>query len=826
MHDWAVHKSGQWANLADLIGNGDIESSKLNEKQRKWIKFLEHTIPGDEKSPFARDKLTGWPIVKAYPTDADIKDSEEWEKFYQICQEAWYLMKHDPNYSSYDTTVKAFIDNYSYLFSDVSSDVKIASPDIEKAINAIVSLLDEVNKKDPNVLNAMGIFDLNKLKTDIADQKYNKSKESREEIQKIASQLLNPNDTIKKKLDQAVKSLTKDPLAESRNYVLDEGIGNIVHDHHWKDLDYSTNIAVFKKDFPDLLKDIYDESKVFDAFKAKEPSPNIISNAIDKVKKDIDYDNKESENFIHEKAEEKLTFVEQIKKWSADTYEDYFKKYEGFVGGKKVGHPDKIKVIIRAIDKEDIKPTDGLEKIIEKSSDLFKKINLKDANAAEGFKWFIDALKEMNENPNMTSNMKGTLKSGDKIRQVAGQLIIRATKTNTKQDIRNAEIAMDLLSVIQYGHTTSKTLDMFKDDKDLFKIASNKDLSWNKNEGVQFVTKAMDKTFRTAFFLAGRGTTWVYNKFRMKNKKFTENNISPVLKATRDNMLAENAAGRAAAEKNANDDAMGTSELAKKKKSAGQDQKDAITALEKMKYSSKSKKPEEKNREIIDAARKDVEKFRSDERIQESIVSRYTNLIDKLEIIKPLYKDLDDLKVSRADIEKDTALSSEGKIAQLTAIANTMLKIRDQIINEIGNGGELDLSIIGKSVVDLSKIEENDEKTIQGYIYDIENDPVYKAEAPKLLNIQSDIYDRQSQIDKYTYATEDLKYAEALIEERKKLFDEWDDKHQDTALRLEQYWNALQGPGMTKLGLFKKRVEDGRVSIADRMARMGSGLTY
>ena len=811
--DWQNNHTGQWSQFSDFLGKGDIESSKLNEKQRKWLKYLERTVPGDDKSPFKRN-TAGWPEIKAYPKDTDLADPQEWGKLYQLCQETWYQMMHNPEYSGYDMKVKQFLSRYAHLFSDTSSDVKTAPSDIENAINNIIDLLEAI--PDKSKLRAIGINDFNKLKDDVKDKKYNTDKKSRETIQQIAEKLITPPDSFKDELDKAAKSIGSKSLTD---YVGTKGIDYIPYDENWLEPDHSAKITTFKNDFPDFLKDIYDESKVFDAFKANEPAPNSITKAIDKAKNDIDYDNKESANFIHEKAQAELTCVEQIQKWAGDKYEDYLKKYEGFSGGKKVGHPDKVYTMVKIIDKEGIKPTDGLEKIIEKSDDLYKKMQFKDKQAAEGFKWFTDALKDFNANPNMGPNMKGTLKSGAKMRKVVEQLIIRATESGKEEDVRYAEMAMDLLTVIQYGHTTSKTLDTLKEDKDLFNIFSNKDLSWNKNEGVKFVTAAMDKTLKTAFFMFGRGAAAAYNKYRMRNKKFTDENLSPELKQARANQLAQYGIDRKAAEDAYNADVTGRSDDATKNKDAKTNQADAIAYF-------KSKGYTGSDEDIIKAAEADIQKYKSDERLQQSEVNQYDEIIKQLEKAKSIYEKLEELNKKRAPILADKTMTDVERFAKLSPLENKIVELEEQL-TDIGDKGEIDLSIVGLGTVNIADTKKHTKNDIQdNFIDKVEKDNKYKDARDALEETQNKIYGHQSQIDAFNEATEDIKRTEELMKEREKIINEWDKKHTDVALHLEQYWNALQAPGMTTMRLFSKRVEDGNKLISDRIARMGTSLSY
>ena len=814
LRDWQNHHTGQWLQFSDLLGNGDVESSKLNEKQRKWVKYLERDVPGDDKSPFKRSKSSaGLPEIKEYPKDTDLDDPKEWEKMYQLCQDTWYQMLHNPEYAGYDMKVKQFISTYAYLFSDTSNDVKTAPGDIEDAINDVIKLLEAV--PDKNKLRAIGISDFNKLQDDVTKKKYNTDKKSRETIQQIASKLITPPESFKDELDKAAKNISGKSL---KDYVSTKGIGYIPYDENWLAPDYSAKIGIFQNNFSDFLKDIYDEPKVFDAFKANEPAPNSITKAIDKAKNDVDYDNKESANFIHEKAEENLTCVEQIQKWAGEKYEDYLKKYEGFSGGKKVGHPDKISTMMKIIDKEGIKPTDGLEKIIEKSDDLYKKMQFKDKQAAEGFKWFTDALKDFNTNPNMASTMKGTLKSGAKMRELVAHLIMRATQSGKTEDVRYAEMAMDLMTVIQYGHSTSAALDVLKKDKDLFNIFSNKELSWNKNEGIQFVTNAMDKTLKTAFFLFGRGAAFAYNKYTMRNKKFTDENLSPELRQASANYLSEYATDKKAAEDARNADIAGTSEDSKKHNIAKTNQIGAIAYL-------KGKGYVGADEDIIKAAEADIYTYRSDERLQQSDVNQYTEILEQLEKAQSIYEELKEPNAKRTAILADKTMTDVEKFAKLAPLESDIAELEKQLV-KIGDKGKLDLNIVGLGTVNIADTKKYKTIDIEKLVKKVKADTTYQKAQKKLEKTQNKIYERQSSIDAYNEAIEDIKRTEELMKEREKIVKDWDKNHTDIALHLEQYWNALQAPGMTTMRLFSKRVEDGNKLISDKIARMGTGLSY
>ena len=67
-------------------------------------------------------------------------------------------------------------------------------------------------------------------------------------------------------------------------------------------------------------------------------------------------------------------------------------------------------------------------------------------------------------------------------------------------------------------------MDAIKEDKELFTLLSNKDLSWNKNEGVKFVTTAMDKTIRIGGIAVATMATFAVNSIRKLGSKIHKEN--------------------------------------------------------------------------------------------------------------------------------------------------------------------------------------------------------------------------------------------------------------------------------------------------------------
>ena len=165
--------------------------------------------------------------------------------------------------------------------------------------------------------------------------------------------------------------------------------------------------------------------------------------------------------------------------------------------------------------------------ILEKDIEYFKKAKINEVSLGifswavlepvEGefhFEWMEKTLDDLKNT--MPKAFNGALKNGGQMRALVSELILNAVRDNK---IDEAKTAMEVLSVVKYGYTTSKIMDTLRADKDLFTIFSDKDLSWNKG-GVEIVTNAMDKTIRFAFLTAGYAITGIGNAIRLNGSKF------------------------------------------------------------------------------------------------------------------------------------------------------------------------------------------------------------------------------------------------------------------------------------------------------------------
>ncbi len=277
------------------------------------------------------------------------------------------------------------------------------------------------------------------------------------------------------------------------------------------------SIERFKHSYGDILERIYKKPKVKALF-AEHDSNGIIS-ALDNARADVNYDVADQPNYLYPKTEKHLNVPQQLKKKIDDFYENNLEKYFNNFGGDRLFKSKPARDIVKGINKAGIKRTDGLDAILNNADKIKKEIEHESTSTGSHFEWFLKEMKVIKDADEKA--FAACLSHGVSLRGVVQRLIMDAVSAGK---ISEAKTALEILSVMKYENTTSKTLDAIKEDKELFNIFSNKDLSWNKNEGVKFVTGAMDKTIRVGGIAIATMATVAVNSIRKMGSKIRNEN--------------------------------------------------------------------------------------------------------------------------------------------------------------------------------------------------------------------------------------------------------------------------------------------------------------
>lgn len=274
----------------------------------------------------------------------------------------------------------------------------------------------------------------------------------------------------------------------------------------------TSKLSEFKTKYMDILYKLVSNKLVRDNF-TKYDSRGTVTKQLNNALSDTAYDDKESKDYVPPLvAKTPKNFIEKIQDWKEETYQQYFRKLFSSRGSRKYFSPYAYE-IVKAIDKEKIKPTEGIDGILNKKDALLKRFADKSRTAKKHFEWFEKAMTDVKAR--VPDSYKKAFKDGRKLKQVVSQVIVKAVQENK---IEEAKTTLELLSVCKYGFTTSKTMEALKDQH--VTIFSDGQLSWNKNEGMRFVSAAVDKTLEFGLKAVIQAGVVVHNIHQQRLSKF------------------------------------------------------------------------------------------------------------------------------------------------------------------------------------------------------------------------------------------------------------------------------------------------------------------
>ncbi|MBO4745977.1 MAG: hypothetical protein J5613_02825, partial [Alphaproteobacteria bacterium] len=537
----------------------------LTDDMRNWVRdYLQHQDPNNPNSPLSVDGDGNY-IPNALPNDLSDEDAR---KLFITFQQAFAGMHADlSSFQDTDHQSADFVNNYfgpGKLFK-----ISPATRDCATGIEAILNLLNShPNLKDYIVKNTQksdgkpvfeSVANLDQLlgKCDSAHKEYDTNNSIQKKIQSVA-----------RTLEGVVgfgwySSIDRDSEEYRAINGIKDQIANVTSDDAFAmnpaNID-AVSLANFRSIYlggahtadnqGGLLQTLYFNKTIRNRF-AKYDN-GTITGPIEKAEESVNWQDKSKGNYVDPKIDDVLTPYQRLQEWFSDTYDDAFKKYEELRGGHNF-FKQEAKDIFKAIDKEKVKPVDGLKGLLDKKSGIEGRLN--NPVAREHFKWFVETMEPIAAK--MPKAIEGAWKDAKQMRAIVSQIILRATdpRNDDPHAMEKAKTAMEIMTAMKYGMLTSKVMDAIKSDKELFSVFSNEKLSWNKYEGVQFVTKAFDKTVRAAFLGVGYGVTIVKNKIKLSGRKYRHRHNS-LPGALAERYRQEDANGRQALEnQNAADEA-------------------------------------------------------------------------------------------------------------------------------------------------------------------------------------------------------------------------------------------------------------------------------
>ena len=269
----------------------------------------------------------------------------------------------------------------------------------------------------------------------------------------------------------------------------------------------------FKDHYTEIFDTLLTKSKVREHFLAQTDS-RIITRPLNEALKQTDYENKESKDYVPEKYPDSKNWVQRLEDWKNDTYENHLRRFVNPSRGTRLYFSPWAQNIIKAFDKAKLKPTDGVEGILSKKDDILKNL-ASSPTSKDHFEWFTKTIENLKA-AGMGKAVEGALRNGKQMRHLVSGIIAEAVEQGK---VKEAKTALEVLSVAKYGLSCSRTMNALNEATKDMKILSDDKLSWNKNEGIQFVTKAMDKTAGLAIRGVGLAATGVHNFIQHRRTK-------------------------------------------------------------------------------------------------------------------------------------------------------------------------------------------------------------------------------------------------------------------------------------------------------------------
>lgn len=171
--------------------------------------------------------------------------------------------------------------------------------------------------------------------------------------------------------------------------------------------------------------------------------------------------------------------------------------------------------VVEALFKANIKPTDGLGKVMEKLDDI---ANSQPGPVAKQIKWMKETLEPMSK----TTQFKEALTHGGQMQKVVSDVIAAAAHDGSDDAMQAAEMTLETLAVMQSTMVTSGVREeLYKMD---FTIFSDPSMSFNKG-AMGIFTKALDKTLRFATLAAYEVGNFVVNAIKKTGGKIKKDKI-------------------------------------------------------------------------------------------------------------------------------------------------------------------------------------------------------------------------------------------------------------------------------------------------------------
>jgi len=764
----------QFAQYQDIIKNKDFIGNMKDWKD-KWNLVIEQPTGSGNWVKNENDpdpKANGLPETPQTRADTD----KEWEKLYKELRNAFRTISNNRKHldDKDDKQTIGFLDAF-YGFGLLFTPAELTGVAAHQLRNEFLPFLEHNKTNLYQALKDLGIYtdtekNFSDFIGDLKKGKHNTDNDVRDMLTHIVSYLRSSyyGPAIKERM---VGTEGMDDIQIPNLDVLADGLEN-------DDVD-PRKLQDFKDNYKLILNPIHSEKNIYKNF---EPHLKSVKDAIETAKKRIDYNNTESKDFLAEKRlDEKGPIektVDNVKKWWGDHTDKYVSLHKS-----RLFYSDEAKAIAAAIDKTKFKPTDGLDKFVESLKEIGGKV--KGNKAKQHFKWFSETLTKLHDDKQMSSIFAGALKNPRKLKELAAEIAIQGIKDGKKDE--EIHTAMEVLKTIQYGYATSNHLNaVMKQDFTLF---SDKSLSWNKHEGMNFVMTGLDKTINFSLKFTALTLTTGYNIINRKIGNKFNGNVSKRAQAS----FAAHEQKRAAvaADKQAEKDLLDRLDRENRRNATAEKNATGITqrtlASEKRNLA-QLRTDEEAKRTAFDTAKTGFDTAQQDFNIADVAFQNIkTTINDQVSRRKELIKIGRELRTLQKKIDAIGTPADPKAIAALDKLNQqhaSLISRQDQVQQDINNAAQEYNIAVGNH-------------TAAKQLHDLTQGAMQTAEAA-MQNAESEYNatsaaanDLDSRISKFNDATQRIKDAKKRLTDRQTQFDKWQSEDKNRFAKLMAHWDFL-----------------------------------
>ncbi len=539
----------------------------------------------------------------------------------------------------------------------------------------------------------------------------------------------------------------------------------------------------FKHRLPELFDKLVSSDTVFKDFTTYDSSsPHPKSGTISKkIQSGLDFtawDKTDSDDYVKPKDDDEKNIWQRFEKAKEDFVANHIDPWTDMLRGRRRFFSPYARAIIEACGKvktkdgKKIKPTDGLQGILDNKDAILKKLgDDPKGKPASHFDWITKKLAVYADT--YPKAFAGAFKNPRQMKKIVSAFIIDGLK---ESKVAQVKTALEMLSVMKYGMFSSKTMQELK--KAEFTFLSDKGLSWNKYEAPQKFTKFFDTTLKYGALTIGYGVAAIRNKWFRDHTKFRGK--TKFLDKAHDKWKKDNKQDEFDA--NVRDELeldLRNALADRRLYSANVTARGGKHAIEATINTNKTNKDNFENQRSL---------------LQQELAMLEQQLSDNPNIITDLHDEIDDLnnQITQKDADIAAAIAAAGPhpTPADNANINHLRYERQALVN------------------DRDSKQDNYNRLQPGYLNNLRNN-INNLDT-QIATCDTDINNDQKLLDDKESADNNVRGLIGQVREVRGMSEDWESKHGDNYMKLMSYWDMLETYGKSHQNPWFRSMKDVR----------------